>query len=162
MTSLTFLKNLLSFLALLAASAHAQQYQPPSDVDLKSAYCMGVLQSGIAMAQQAIQTEPPGSDEKFRAIMQGHVSKLQTNLNRVQSYLIPKFPYVDSTGLLAASNRGKIDKQTTQRHWAMCIDRCNSKSSTQQQWMSCEAACDQEEPATSRVKTCDQIDWLPF
>jgi hypothetical protein len=153
-------KYLIALLALLVTSAHAQQTQPPSDVDLKAAYCIAVTRASIVVMQNQLPNMP--DDEKLKAVLQQQVSRKQTDLNRLQSYLFPKFSYIDPTGLALAAQRGNVDQQLAVKQFGMCIERCSGKISSREQWIACDASCDREEPATSRIKTCDQIDWLPF
>lgn len=147
---------------LLMPALGATQAFAPSDVDLKSAYCVRVLRLEVETTRSILAA---ATDANVKALGEGAIAEVQNNLNRVMSYLVPK-TYLDSTGLLAATNRGQVDYAAAIRHGSICAQRCPFPQSGNKvagdAWTACQTTCAAEEPAIGRVSSCSKIDWLPF
>jgi hypothetical protein len=122
--------------------ANAQD-QLPSDADLRTAYCIPVIQDdigkvneGLALYDQWIanigavpENQRAAQLEKLRseqADVRTHLANIQSTLHRLQAFLIPRMPSLDVLGLLAASNRAKADIKQADAELNACTPRCLS------------------------------------
>jgi hypothetical protein len=138
--------------ASLSTQAQAQDAQPPSDTDLKAAYCIGV-------AQQTLTSMPAGMPDSLTAAQ-------RDRLQHLQAYLVPRMQYVDPLGLGAARARGQIDEQAvTTPDMVTCSSRCFAQpakpASDPTALKQCVQACDTEH-RLPRLWTCADLSWLPF
>lgn len=153
----------IAILALLVGSvAHAQR-QPPSDIDLKSTYCIAVLNGRIS--SEEVVASLPGSDwitEGARAAQQRYRSEVQ----RLRAYVLPKTQYLDADALIVAAERGRADWLAYMRTESACLTRCEMKPPVTKDSIeklgSCLSACRAEEPAFARAASCSPVNWLPF
>lgn len=133
----------------------------PSDTDLKTAYCMGVLESQIAAVEAVVKDNP-----QSRELAKEWLREPNANLHRLRSYLVPRTSQLDLTGLVAAKNRGVIDYTASQKQTMMCLEKCPlEKSATPQaleKWNQCVQGCGTDDPAAAREQSCKNINWLPF
>lgn len=102
------MRKLIAVAALLGcALSHAQplpdpmRLQPPSETDLKAAYCFGI-------AKQAGQT-------------------MQPQLVRLQGYLMPRSQFLDFNGLMTASRQAEIDVNADLQAIQNCVSACNTR-----------------------------------
>jgi hypothetical protein len=148
-------------LILAALTAHAQRALP-SDVDLKSAYCVQVKQSQAALLETAAQKEPSGS--QLEVALRKELEGRRTDISRLQSYLIPKLDALQPDALLAASLRARADLADLDKNQDNCL-RCNSffeNGRPTDKWSACMNACLGEIPAYVRMNSCKTVNWLPF
>ncbi|CAE6803291.1 hypothetical protein R75461_05292 [Paraburkholderia nemoris] len=132
----------------LFATAYAQQ--PPTDTDLKAAYCIGVMQQEIAQIPQGM----PASIAQSR----------QDQLNHLQAYLVPRMQYVDPLGPAAARARGQTDsKVITDPDMIACTSRCTTPPNVDPAtaMKQCALSCDTEH-RLPRIWACNDLSWLPF
>lgn len=139
-----------------AVALHAQAFaqQPPTDTDLKAAYCIGVT-------QQTITSMPAGMPESLTATE-------QDRLQHLQAYLVPRMQYVDPLGLAAARARGQADERAiVGPDMVACGMKCFAQPSSgpasvaQAAAKQCMAACDTEH-RLPRIWACTDLSWLPF
>jgi hypothetical protein len=159
---LSSMKTLLACLLLVCTSSGAQTRMMPTDADLKTAYCITVVKKNIQMLTK--NPEPPHGFH-YRMI-QELLGERQTELNRLQSYLVPKISSLEASGLIAATKRAEADIQEQVVANEQCSKRCESppepNSMPGKQWAACMTACAAESPASVRVTSCRNINWLPF
>ncbi|SAK77628.1 hypothetical protein AWB81_03748 [Caballeronia arationis] len=151
------LKKKLAVLLFAQIPIHGfaqQQLQPPNDVDLRAAYCVPIVRNQVDIYQNAM-TEPPSNSQVDQAIKK-LAADAQQNLARLQRYLVPRMPYLDSTALLAAMAQGKDDSQRALTEATQCMATCQNKPNP----MQCMNACTTD--TMQRVRRCSQLDWLPF
>ncbi|MGP8439958.1 hypothetical protein ACT2FY_32325 [Paraburkholderia fungorum] len=130
---------------LFATIAHAQQ--PPTDTDLKAAYCIGVLQQEIAQMPQDI----PASA----------VQSQQEQIRHLQSYVIPRTQYIDPLGLAVARTRGQNDaKVLTDPQMQECSLPCATQPNADA-LKQCVLSCDTQH-RLPRMWACNDLSWLPF
>jgi hypothetical protein len=105
----------------------------PTDVELRSVYCISVLQENIGYRQlllakverevpipslqfDELRAKDPGLarvTEQDRRSMKGSLAELQSALNRLQSYILPRLTSdVAERGLVLARQRGTADWNT--------------------------------------------------
>jgi len=166
------MRELILCTALLATSVtvHSQQMQAPTDSDLRTAYCIPVVQNFLSIARSQIDSEDEyiitlhsQPDSPQRAAAEQAATKLrddfiqgfkaaQSVLHRLQAYLIPREQYLEPMGLMVASNRGKADIKEG--------DDCVHACPTDQRAPECVVAC--SNPTKERFMGCFKPTWLPF
>ena len=147
--------------ALLASGSSLAGGYPPTDIDLRAAYCLPVVKM---IASVFGQPPPPNSgagwSKEDLEFLQTEGDKIMTNLSRIQSYLTAKIN-VDTNAMLIAMNRSKTDMAA--------LDRCEEKKQCvsyfrmKEESDKCLAACNKETGgARDRVSRCADLSWLPF
>jgi hypothetical protein len=161
-----------SVLSQLFSGSVAMAGGLPSDADLKSAYCIKVLQLEIAVFNEVLQ----GADEfvnEYRNSPNSHhkalvasIAKVQQDrrndisaLNRLQLYLVPRMGHLDADGLLIASRRGEVDFELRTGANRQCGTKCLDMTNPE----ACLSSClDQHTELIKRVVSCRTPTWLPF
>ena len=88
------MRTFLAIIAVLFWAAAAAE-QMPTDLDLKTAYCLKVKQRQVAFINSFTEpTTSAGRDYKQKMLRE-HGNEL----NRLQSYLLPKLKYLDLNAL---------------------------------------------------------------
>jgi hypothetical protein len=138
--------------AVLSQPALGQGLREPTDAELRTAYCISYLnqqipwvQSLLTEAQRAV-TSATGEDvEKRREAerLQAEVTRQQTSLRRLQSYLIPKLKALDPSAIALANQRGVEDFKE--------IKTQTFKGNP-----------DHIKELYKRTNACLEPDWLPF
>lgn len=164
----------------LAPTAFAQR-PLPTDTELRAAYCVRVLQSDIANLQSLragidesvarINEVPPDLQQQVLRTLQESkrdlphmISERETALNRVQLFILPRIPYLDSTALLAATRRADSDLQGSATVGSKCVRECSELKrgdGADDRSAPCMRACMGGE-LQSRLETCRNPMWLPF
>ena len=119
---------LLSALAAFAANATAQP-RPPSDDELRSIYCVEVLRAEInvqhhmiSASSEAAGLAQPESREQWidtsSALLQ-RLAKLEGALYRLQVYMLPRIPIIDSLALASAIRQANADVEESWRNDAL-------------------------------------------
>jgi hypothetical protein len=148
-----------AFVAIVPLTAHAQT-RAPTDIELRAAYCTGVTQTqlkltdSLATTLRAAVAPGPAAAE---LIDRGR-ERLAQRLARLQAYLVPKVPYLDTIALAAAYHRAEEDAKTTAGEASERFQAC-AKSGTEN--LDC-ATTGPNSEATSRMKGCDDTSFLPF
>jgi hypothetical protein len=161
-------------LAWFAVGAIAQD-SLPTDSELHTAYCIPVLQWQIQWYREIFgaQTANLANGAQTPELKQ-HASKLsdqtrkliadlESALNRLQLYLLPRIEHRDSFALVAAQKRGESDVQEFKGLPDRCGTECGvplgaSANDTQQ---ACLASCANKD-VVLRMKACATPTWLPF
>jgi hypothetical protein len=147
------------FLALCFGSvfSNAQVALSNLERDLKSSYCIAVLQKETAaedlkheiLKQSGIDIGHPA----YKELLQSSELRKQS-LHRLRSYLIPRVKNSDVDGLQLARHRGEED-------WNLFLT-C-SKCMSSQQREKCLAECDKSLGGPRlRMDSCKSPDFLPF
>jgi hypothetical protein len=154
--------TLLGVCLLVVTLAHGQTRMTPSDVDLKSAYCLRVkqLQQSFVNSTASAATSQTPEHQLLRKWANDHNS----DVNRLQSYLQPKLSSLNSAALLAATRRADADMKENANTANVCSPKCAQfvqSGTLTTKWSSCMASCDAEYPARARVGACKVVNWLP-
>lgn len=154
----------LTYLLFVLPTFALAQSLMPSDVDLKTAYCIAPIKSNIKLGEGALPMYPPGSEPHQKAAKFAQQKK--DDLIRASAYLVAKTPYLDVTGLMIAQKRGENDVESVSSDISQCVNACGSldkvKSESElERWKSCFSQCDGG-PAGKRVRACNTLDWLPY
>lgn len=140
----------------------------PTDTELRAAYCIRVLQSDIADSHSILnemRTEELSPELRQQVLQALKKSKrdLESALNRVQLFILPRMPYLDSTALLAATRRADSDLRNSAGIQNKCMRECTESgtadrgSSCLQTWQTCIGG-----DLQSRLEACRNPTWLPF
>lgn len=145
----------------LTFSAVAQRY-PATDTDLRAAYCISQAKEIVDLQREEIsEFDRNKLSKEMLDFLQTERQKAYSNLNRLQSYLIPRINYLDSSALTLAMGRYENDKRNFEQCMAkkqcksffqipdvlkQCIDDCNTQSAG----------------ARDRLWACMELNWLPF
>jgi len=134
-----------AIIALVTFPGIAPAQEPLSEADLRSAYCVPVLQWEIAQVQR-------GGDREV-------LEKLSSALTRVQAYLRPRMSQLDPTALAQAQNRARDDVQGLQTG-LQCTVNCASKNPTETAAAACTKSC-MDTAILARMGACEVASWVP-
>lgn len=177
MRKMRFAFRMILAVSLASSTAAYAQLQPPTDADLRTAYCIEVTQEAIKTLDDSIRhveadierakntpTAPHGKElaaveQDLKSGLQKSLAESDSLLNRLQLYLLPRISYLDPTGLMGAQARARSDLQQLSTESAPCLKKCMAghRDNVEQ----CALAC----PVTdvqARVRTCLRPTWLPF
>lgn len=104
--------------AWLATSTAASAQAPPTDIDLKAAYCIE--------ANKQLLAHQSGADAKPAATAE-IVRDASDHLDRLQGYLLPRLPNLDALPLLAASKQVESDVVQLQNLAKSCVQRTTAE-----------------------------------
>ena len=149
------------WLALLfsAGSASSQQLPLPSDADLKTAYCIPIVQNELKLLDGEAST--PGVGPHFDAVRRA-LRVRNDDLARLQSYFLPRVFQMQPMGLLAAQNRANADIHELEANMPRCSELCDGKGYSDESVLACYKDCAAELPAVKRMAECRDFNWLPF
>jgi hypothetical protein len=151
------------FTAALLFGTSAIAQLGPNDIELRAAYCVPVVQAGIrfvdSMTGKVVGSTDAVSVRVFAELTQ-HRQKLDSDLTRLQAYVLPKLMGDRGDGFLlgfaAATERGSADVDLSAASVRSCANTCPVGDSQ------CVEVCVGREPANRRVAACHSLDWLPF
>lgn len=138
-------------------SAPLLAQQLPSQVDLKAAYCIPIVQYQLQLVRGIV----PGDSAQAQAAQQMRaklLSEMESRLNRLQLYLVPRIPYLEPTALLAAAKSADNDIGRSRQLGDTCRQQCAGTADI----ASCFAECGKESDVPVRMGGCSRLDWLPF
>jgi hypothetical protein len=148
------MRSVMLCTALVAATFSAQAQQLPNQVDLKAAYCIPIAQNEIALLTTPVPDNSPPLADEYKRMFAQTLDKKNTNLRRLQLYLVPRVQYLDTLGLEAARKRGEEDAARASRDVSACISGCQD--------ITCITKCSNESEAAVRTRTCNDLSFLPF
>lgn len=144
-------RAILACAVALAGPIHARAQQPPTDTDLKAAYCIGVTQQTLSLIPSDL---PASASESMR-----------DRLQHLQQYLLPRMPYIDPLGIAAARSRGQGDAASATTPEALaCAARCPvppANTDPLEAMKQCALSCDTGH-RLPRIWACNDLSWLPF
>lgn len=151
------MKSTIAFSALffaLSFSTRISQAQTflPNDIDLKAAYCVGVLNSKIDALKKESHEFPALRDSQDE-LSQG----VQRDLRRLNLYLMPRLSRLETQGLLAATVSGKEDFVAGLEDLTKCAG--TKKNCVTEE--GCMSACRAGSPAIRRTNRCNDTSFLP-
>jgi len=161
---------LLSLLSAVGTGVAAQQ-QTPSDDELRCMYCIEVIRAEIDLQHHMISaadgaagsSEVPATREQWiktsAELLQG-LAKLEGVLYRLQAYMLPRIPALDSLALAAAIREGDEDFQESKLVANRCAVECDAPPATSESQQACSASCGNN-PVLTRVTACESPTWLP-
>lgn len=156
--ALRVLFSLALFLSI--GNASAQQLPLPSEADLKSAYCIPIVQNELKL-MNGDGSFAPGVGPQFDAVRK-IIRERNDDLTRLQSYFLPRLLHLQPMGLLAAQNRATADLREVEANMAHCSERCDGKGYSNESVLACYKDCGAELAAVKRMAGCRDLNWLPF
>lgn len=159
-----------SALCTLTPPAVAQQ-KPPGDGELRSMYCVSVIQAEIGLQQRMISTadeaasNASGAAERQRwyttsAELRAHLEKLKGVLGRLQAYMLPRIGALDAYALRTAIRQGDEEFELSRTMADRCAVVCSTQRVPENELQACNAGCS-DNALLSRVSACDDPTWLP-
>jgi hypothetical protein len=160
-TQMKTLKTMLLALALLLLPAlgRAQDVKTlPSEIDLRAAYCIPIVQHIISVFRSVgHELDPPENKKLVDEVLDG----LRADLRRLQLYLLPRLTHLTPLGVVVARRRAQEDLAQLDDYGKTCSAKCDHlryKSS----WSSCNTKCQAANPLNPRLQTCSDLGWLPY
>lgn len=143
---------LLGFLLLAGSTSYAQKVAP-SPTDLKAAYCVKYYQYSVNLIESTANILNKDSPDLYKSHM-ALLEELRHNLQKLQSYLLPRTKFLELEGLLTAAAQYTKDSALTDS----CINQCPND----QQSGACRAVCIDKTGFNNRSKTCNDLSWMPY
>lgn len=157
----------LAFAQTENRNLEGRQVQLPNDVEQKASYCLAVLklQYSETAALKSKVTDATNPDAR-KALEPGavwtkkHVEKLNDNLNRIESFLLPRLPYLEPTAVLTAYYRGEADirRQREESQGRKCADKCKNTGFSER----CLGECMEANETNRRIFQCSDLSFLPY
>jgi hypothetical protein len=137
-----FVRYALPFTIAISASANAQSVTLPNPTDLKSAYCIGRL-NGAKIKVDELPAQ-------FRSQLEETQRQVDTSLQKLRAYLLPRLPFLDTSSVDLAVRSGEAARERTGGSWQRCM-----KPENEEIHLSCKADIED-------VKSCRIPSFLPF
>jgi hypothetical protein len=154
---------ILSVFALaIAPSLSTAQRQLPSDTELRTSYCIPILQAAVTEYQATAEAFPDGI---WKDGFAQSAATAADNLKRLQSYIVPKLQHLDTLSLQAALDRGRTDAKASTEAQLSCFKQCESSKPTSgydDRYGRCLSSCQTAAPVIARTRACQTVNWLPF
>jgi hypothetical protein len=152
-------------------TALAAQQQAPSNDELRSMYCLEVIRAEIVLQRHLISASDAAAAgaitpdlrqqwiDTSAELLQG-LAKLEVARYRLQAYMLPRIPTLDTFALATAMRQGDADFQASRLVADRCAAECSSAQPTSQQSSACSSSCG-DKTQLSRVSACEEPTWLP-
>ena len=168
MKTRTLMLALTCALAVTVVGASAQM--PPSDSELRSTYCIPLLQANVQATRnlaEQLATQIQAANQKEAQALEGilniarqEVAADEDAWSRLRAYVAPRASAVQIEGLEAALQRGKVDSTRIQAERERCGQTCGPWQSPG--FSACLSACTDKSPLLARLQQCKAPTWLPF
>ena len=139
---------------LLIFASGVEALELPSEIDLRAAYCLPIVEDLVNGFQSGINEAKDAVDKAEQADM---LSTAAANLHRLQLYLVPRMEHLDLMELTIAQKRGKADLSEITHCW----DQCELLMFKPAESSSCHNKCNNS-PLLARIQACSKLSWLPF
>ncbi|HEV3425242.1 MAG TPA: hypothetical protein VG105_15975 [Paraburkholderia sp.] len=148
----------------LTGAASAQGTAPPTDTDLRAAYCMAITKGQLGVLSSIFpDVATPGATDVPDMVRKSW-SEENDKLQHLRSYLVPRLQYIDALSVLAAEKRGEHDvaRVNNDQDLQACTARCPVPASTNDldAYTACTRSCEPE--MLTRIWACNDLSWLPF
>jgi hypothetical protein len=130
----------------------SQAKELPNETDLQAAYCSSIIKSMITTLTPLASVS---QDYASKQMVNKELSKLNDNLQRIQSYINPRLNSLDSTSILAAVKRGEEDNVRAGHDSQNCYNSCKKDKS-------CLLNCIDTSKASLRMRKCNELTFLPY
>jgi hypothetical protein len=157
---------------LLSTAAAGQQQAPPDNDELRSMYCVEVIRAEIGLQRHLISASDaavvsastPALRQQWidtSAELLQKLATLEVVRYRLQAYMLPRIPTLDSFALATAMRQGDEDFQESTAVADRCAVECNAPQAVNQPPLACSAATCSDKARLSRVNACEKPTWLP-
>ena len=143
-------------LLLLGSSVEAREL--PSEVDLRAAYCLPIVQDDIRSFTSFVREEQNPDVKAFYD--KELIPMLTEQLRRLRLYLMPRLRYLDRVGITMAIQSAKADLAKRAADWETCKTKCEQRPNAV--YASCLGECKTDPAFLTRLRTCADLHWLPF
>jgi hypothetical protein len=160
----------IMILLMLVSSAGAKEL--PSEVDLRAAYCIPIVEYWISVSKPlAIGIVREGS--RVQQLASEITAEQTEQLRRLQLYLLPRITHLESLSVITALKRGEEDRDKLEQYHTTCETKCEppankpASSLTERaervlSKVECIRKCRDENPLKPRLDACSDLRWLPF
>lgn len=174
LTNLLCIMWLISPLTSIGQPAEQEAWRSgkrlPNDTELKASYCLAVVAQSLAYIQKDLSVveswdRDKGSVSDVAVAMRKNAADARSSMRRLEAYLEPREPYLDSAALLSAYEQGRVDysMHASNSKRELCWDACfKNNSDAEAKRNACFAACDAVDPVTNRVLFCFRASSLPY
>ena len=133
--------------------AAARQARPATDNELRSAYCLVMLQGRLEAIEQLSQifTDVPAAAESLA----GDARSTQHDIARLRAYLLPRVADIDALSLLGAARVAEAERAQNARD-------AQALSQNVQTLDDLNAALEAAPGPSRQTQQCQSLDWLPF
>lgn len=163
--------------AALAEPENPPEYgnkpQLPNDTEQKASYCLAVKKLQYSQVSGSVEglvrrVENETNPGIKKILMEG-LSTARTmeerdadNIRRLQSYLLPRIPYLDPLALQAAYSRGEADfnQQSASGLPRLCMSSCQHQGSAFD--AQCMEKCMLKDDVNQRIFQCKDLSFLPY
>jgi len=156
------MKNLTALILFaLSGAVVAQVKTAPTDVDLRTSYCIEVMQANVSTSERQLR------DPQMQDFVATQIAGEKESLQRLRSYLEPKKTFLALEPLLAAKSRAQQDMAQRYQTGLACTEECLGKKIQDYKpgegtLASCLSTCDKKSPLLVRLNSCKNPNWLPF
>lgn len=164
-----FLAGMALTAVAMAALGVAKADRLPTDVELKAAYCLKVIQLfTIPFVEQARSDMMSGAsldqlDASARAkidTIENEIRRSKARKARLQVYLLSRMDDLDPVPIIAAMKRGELDAADFRESLAKCFAECPSPAPTDSTWgaaSKCGNRCVERDELAQRVASCGKL-----
>jgi hypothetical protein len=139
------------FACLIAVPAMAQN-APPTQVDLKAAYCFSVAKDMLAWTQSTAASAKDSGQTPQSAV--AALNDWQSRTDRLRAYVVPRLAVVENTGMVLAMSRGEDDVRQSMHDSQACAVQGGGKDAVE--------ACATRSEAVMRQRSCNHLEFLPL
>ena len=154
--------------ALWSAAPFALADTLPTNTDLKAAYCITILNQRLAVASGTVANTRADQRPKVARIL---LTPVETNLRRLERYLLPRLADLEVTGIEAAAQSAREDYAAMNQEVAACVaappaceiplDDPIAKDADIKKCLSNPCAANPSQN-TLRIRACFDTSWLPY
>lgn len=139
--------NIVFPVLLLCICSAASAEILPDQVDLKAAYCIPIARSS---SNATVRENLP---ERIKNSLRENKERNEVNLRRLNLYLLPRIPYLDSMALIGASRSAEDDLARIAAEVGACFKKSEVEAMT---------CLNVNTEAAVRVRSCNNLSFLPF
>ena len=133
----------------MAGQAVAAGHLQPSDLELTTVYCVGVLKNRLTMLRELSPSQKSAIDAVRR------------DLERLGEFIAPRLDTLDTAQLATARRRANDDFMAWYADTNACMRACVGERANRDRRRTCWSGCSQTGASFERMRICTTIDWLP-
>ena len=151
--------------SVLLGVGNANAQRLPTDVELKAAYCVKVVQNAVEVGKRA--SAETATSPSAKAFTDQLLKDSQDRLARLQSYLEPRMSSLEPVSMTAAMKRGESDAANYEQEYWKIADQCDCPSLVGPSGelsplaAKCLDECVSQNPLVERIQACRNLNWLP-
>jgi hypothetical protein len=169
------ISNVLAMIVALlmecgTANAAESQDAVPTDTELRSVYCIRVVQARIrneqgilALLSGPMGVRVPQSEKYVMEQTSTELEHMKSVLSRLQAYVVPVLEHRDPAPLFEAKRRAEADLSQFEKQSDQCTNSCapHGENRTTDQIHQCVKSCG-DQSLLSRITACYAPTWLPL